>query len=364
MLKQSLIALVLVAIAVGGVLTYQYAARGSDGGEQRARPAAVVNAVNPTRERVRDRVNAVGSLKALDAVELATEVSGRVVELNLRSGQRVQRGDLLLRLDDRQARADVRVAEAEVADARRQADRAHRLRSNNSISQSQVDELRTTLEVAEAQLEAARTRLDNHRITAPFTGVVGLSDISMGAYLSAGTPVATLDSTDRMELGFSVPERFLGQITLGQQVRGTSPAYPQEGFNGELVELGTRINELSRTLPVRALIDNPDGKLRPGQFMSANLTLREREALVIPEQAVLLRGADKYVFIAEDGKARRVSVTLGSRKPGLVEVADGLTVDDPVIITGQDRLSSGDRIDVVEDDKAIPENRFATSLES
>ncbi|MGB1951364.1 MAG: efflux RND transporter periplasmic adaptor subunit [Marinobacter sp.] len=364
MLKQSLIALVLVVFAVGGVLTYQYVDGGSDGGDQRARPASVVNTANPTRDTVRDQVNAVGSLKALDAVELTTEVSGRVVELNLRSGQRVDQGDLLLRLDDRQARADVRMSEAEVADARRQYDRARSLRINNSISQSQVDELRTTLEVAQAQLEAARTRLDNHRITAPFGGVVGLSDISMGAYLSAGTAVATLDSTDRMELGFSVPERFLGQITLGQQVRGSSPAYPEESFNGELVELGTRINELSRTLPVRALIDNPDGKLRPGQFMAANLTLREREALVIPEQAVLLRGADKYVFIAEDGKARRVSVTLGSRKPGLVEVAEGLTLEDPVIITGQDRLSSGDRIEVVEDDKAIPENRFVTSLES
>ncbi|MEX2474063.1 efflux RND transporter periplasmic adaptor subunit [Marinobacter sp.] len=364
MLKQCLIALVLVVVAVGGVLGYHYIDRGSDDGDQRARPASVVNVMAPTREMIRDRVNAVGSLKALNAVELTTEVSGRVVERNLRSGQRVDEGDLLLRLDDRQARADVRVAEAQVADARRQFDRAQSLRSNNSISQSQVDELRTTLDVAQAQLEAARTRLDNHRITAPFSGVVGLNDVSMGAYLSAGTVVSTLDATDRMELSFSIPERFLGQVSLGQQVQGRSPAYPEQGFNGELVELGTRISELSRTLPVRALIDNRDGKLRPGQFMSASLTLREREALVIPEQAVLVRGADQYVFIAEDGQARRVAVTLGSRKPGRVEVADGLTVDDSVIITGQDRLSSGDRIEVVDDDKAIPDNRFAKSLES
>ncbi len=364
MLKQWLIALVLVAVAVAGALTYRYFDQGQVAGDQRVRPASVVNVANPRLETVRDRVNAVGSLKALDAIELTTEVSGRVVELNLRSGQRVEKGDLLLRLDDRQARADVRVSEAQVADARRQYERARSLRSNNSISQSQVDELRTSLDVAQAQLEAARTRLDNHRITAPFTGVVGLNDISMGAYLGSGTAVATLDSTDRMEMGFAIPERFLGQISLGQRVQGRSPTYPGETFSGELVELGTRISELSRTLPVRALIDNPGGKLRPGQFMSASLTLREREALVIPEQAVLMRGADKYVFVAEDGKARRVPVTLGVRQPGWVEVSDGLTEDDPVIITGQDRLSSGDRIEVVDDDKAIPDNRFATSLES
>lgn len=364
MVKQWLIALVLVALAAGGAVSWQFFAQEESGNAQTERPASKVNAISPTMEVVRDSVNAVGNLRALDQVELTTEVSGRVVEINLKSGERVSRGQLLLRLDDRQARADLQIAEATLADARRQFERAQRLQTNNSISQSRVDELRTAMDVAEARRESARTRLDNHRIEAPFEGVIGLSDISVGTYLSSGASVTTLDSTDRMQLGFSIPERFLGQIQLGQMVRGASPAYPGEGFQGELVELGTRINELSRTLPVRAIIDNPDGKLRPGQFMSANLTLREREALVIPEQAVMIRGDDKYVFIAEDGIARRVSVSLGSRSPGLVEVSDGLSQDDRVIVTGQDRLSSGDRIDVVDDDKAIPENRFASSRES
>lgn len=364
MVKQWLIALGLVALATGGAFSWQYFSQEASERAQTERRASKVNAISPGRKVVRDSVNAVGNLRALNRVELTTEVSGRVVEMALDSGKRVNRGQLLLRLDDRQARADLQVAEATLADARRQFERAQRLQTNNSISRSQVDELRTAVDVAEAQRESARTRLDNHRIEAPFEGVIGLSDISLGTYLSAGTAVTTLDSTDRMELGFSIPERFLGQIRIGQTVLGSSPAYPDEGFQGQLVELGTRVNELSRTLPVRAVIDNPDGKLRPGQFMSANLTLREREALVIPEQAVMIRGADKYVFIAEDGVARRVSVSLGSRSPGWVEVTDGLSPQDKVIITGQDRLSSGDRIDVVEDDKVLPDNRFANSQES
>ncbi|NMT62746.1 efflux RND transporter periplasmic adaptor subunit [Marinobacter orientalis] len=364
MVKQWLIALVLVALATAGALSWHYLVPEEADSAQRERPASKVNAISPNMEVVRDSVNAVGNLRALDQVELTTEVSGRVVEMNLASGKRVSQGQLLLRLDDRQARADLQVAEATLADARRQYQRAQRLQTNNSISRSQVDELRTAMAVAEARRESARTRLDNHRIEAPFEGVIGLSDISLGTYLSSGTSVASLDSTDRMELGFSIPERFLGQVRTGQLVLGRSPAYPDEGFEGELVELGTRINELSRTLPVRAIIDNPDGKLRPGQFMSANLTLREREALVIPEQALMIRGDDKYVFIAEDGIARRVSVSLGSRSPGWVEVSRGLSQDNRVIVTGQDRLSSGDRIDVVDDDNAIPENRFASSPDS
>lgn len=364
MLKQWLIALVLVAVAVGGAVVFQNLDSETAAQDGRERPASVVNTVVPERDTVRDVVKAVGSLKALNAVELTTEVSGRVIELNLETGRRVDKGQLLVRLDDRQARADLEVIDAQLADARRQYERARQLRSNNSISQSQVEELRTVVDVAEAQRQSARVRLENHRIEAPFTGVVGLSDISIGAYLTSGTSVTTLDSTDTMELNFAIPERFLGQVALNQPVSGQSPAYPDQTFSGKLAELGTRINELSRTLPVRALIDNPEGRLRPGQFMSATLTLRERDALVIPEQAVMIRGDEKYVFVAEDGIARRMSVTLGSRMPGRVEVVDGLTMDDQIIVTGQDRLSSGDRIDVKEGENVIPDNRFAKSMES
>lgn len=364
MWKQWLIGLVMVAVAAGAAVTYLSMESHKATQSGRERPASVVNTRTPERDTVRDVVKAVGNLKALNAVELTTEVSGRAVALNLETGRRVEQGDVLLRLDDRQARADLEVIEAQLADARRKFERAQRLRSNNSISQSQVDELRTAVDVANAQRQSARVRLENHRIEAPFAGIVGLSDISIGAYVTAGTAITTLDTTERMELNFAIPERFLGQVGLGQQVNGTSPAFPDTRFSGELAELGTRINELSRTLPVRALIDNADGKLRPGQFMSATLTLRERQALVIPEQAVMVRGDEKYVFVAEDGVARRMSVVLGSRMPGLVEVAEGLTLEDAVIVTGQDRLSSGDRIRVVDEDNAIPDNRFAKSTES
>ncbi|MBW7471742.1 efflux RND transporter periplasmic adaptor subunit [Marinobacter sp. M216] len=364
MWKQWLVALMLVVVAAGAAVGYQNLEGDTKAQAGRERPASVVNTRSPEQDTVRDVVKSVGNLRAVNAVALTPEVSGRVVALNLQPGARVSEGDLLLRLDDRQARADIQVIESQLADSRRQLERAQRLRSNNSISQAQVDELRTAVNVAEAQLAAARVRLENHRILAPFDGVVGLSDIAIGAYVTAGTPLTTLDSTDRMELNFSIPERFLGQLGLGQPVTGVSPAFPDVRFSGELAELGTRINELSRTLPVRALINNPDGMLRPGQFMSATLTLRERQALVIPEQAVMIRGDEQYVFVAEDGIARRISVTLGSRMPGRVEVADGLTLEDAVIVTGQDRISSGDRIEVVDGENAIPDNRFSQSLES
>ncbi len=364
MWKQWLVALGFVVVAAGAAVGYLNLGSGEQAQSGRERPPSAVNTRLPERDTVRDVVKSVGNLEALNSVEVTSEVSGRVVSLQLQSGTRVDQGTVLLQLDDRQARADLQVIESQLADARRQYQRAQQLRSNSSVSQAEVDALRTAVSVAEAQREAARVRLENHRIEAPFAGVLGLSDIDIGAYVSAGTPVATLDATDRMELNFSIPERFLGEVSLGQRVAGLSPAYPEDRFTGELVELGTRINPLSRTLPVRALIDNSDGKLRPGQFMSATLTLRERVALVIPEQAVMIRGDEQYVFVAEDGVARRTPVTLGSRMPGRVEVSDGLSLEDAVIVTGQDRISNGDRIRVRDADNAIPENRFVQSLES
>jgi membrane fusion protein (multidrug efflux system) len=364
MWKQWLIALVLVGIVVVGAGAYLSLNPETEADNEEEAQASAVNIAKPEMRQVRDEVSAVANLQALDAVELTTEVSGRVVEINLAPGQEVTRGDVLLRLDDRQARADLAVIEAQLADARRQYERARSLRANNSVSQSQVDELRTAVDVARAQRQAAVVRLENHRIEAPFAGVVGLSDISVGAYLQSGTTITTLDSNKQLELNFAVPERFVGQVRLGQPVRATSPAFPDQVFEGELVELATRISELSRTLAVRALIDNADGRLRPGQFMSASLTLREREGLVVPEQAVMLRGDQKYVFVADDGLAQRVSVQTGSRLPGLVEITEGLGLEDSVIITGQDRLSSGNRIRTMESDLAIPDNRFDSAQES
>ncbi|MDX1755924.1 MAG: efflux RND transporter periplasmic adaptor subunit [Marinobacter sp.] len=359
MVRHWLIGVAILAVAVVAAAGYQWLGARTAEGPERTRTPSVVNTVAPAQQTVRDALAAVGTLQSREAVALTAEVSGRVVALNLEPGGTVRQGQLLVRLDDRQARADLQVAEARLADAQRQYDRARRLVSNRSIAQSRLDELSTARDVALAQRLAAQTRLDNHRIEAPFAGTVGLTDVTVGSYLSEGDTITTLDATDRMELNFSVPERFIGQLHLGQEVTGQTPAYPGESFRGTLVELGSRVSELSRTLPVRALVDNPDRRLRPGQFMSVRLTLQERQALVIPEQAILIRGANSFVFVAEDGVARRVPVQLGSRQPGRVEIRSGVTPDDAVIVTGQDRLSSGDPVQVVADDSAVPDNHLA-----
>lgn len=347
-MKQWLIGLFVVAVAAVMALTWHTLVPVEQQEGRQKRPQAV-HLTLPTLETVRDRIEAVGTLRSRDEVVISSEVNGRIVSINFNTGEQVRQGQLLVQLDDRQARADLQVVEARLADAQRQLRRAEQLRSSNSISQAQVDELRTAVNVAEAERQAATVRATNHRILAPFTGVVGLREFSPGAFIQSGDPLTTLDASGPMELTFAVPERFIGQLQPGQRVNSTTSSWPGEVFAGELAELDTRIDPLSRTLQVRALIDNSEGRLRPGQFMSVRLTLREREALVVPEQAVLLQGDERYVFVATaDNIAERRSVRLGSREPGKVEVLSGIGADDRVVITAQDRLSSGDQLQILE----------------
>lgn len=352
-MKQVLIALVVIMLAALGAAAFHFSVSEVDKKARTAR-AKKVNIVEPLQQPISDKVIAVGTLQSRSAITLSSEVSGRIVAVHFNSGQRVEKGALLVQLDDRQAKADLQVVQAQLADAQRQLLRASKLKSTNSISQSQVDELHTAVNVAEAELAAVKVNLENHRLLAPFSGRIGLRDISEGAYIKDGDAITTLDAIDPMELAFAVPERFISHVQVGQAITATATGYPDLDFNGELAELGTRVDPLSRTLPVRALIDNADGRLLPGMFMSVRLVLRQRDALVIPEQAVLMLGAEQFVYVVDGEQAVRRPVKLGARDQGLVEVREGVSIDEQVVITGQDRLSNGDKVQVAKEGNPIP----------
>lgn len=320
------------------------------GGEQRARN---VNVVAPETVTLNNTLSAVGTTSARDGVDLASEVGGRVRELRFDEGEKVTAGQVLVVLDESQAKADLAVARARLDNARTQFARAERLRPSNNISEAEFDERRSALQLARAEYEASVTRLENRRIKAPFSGTLGLRDVSAGAYINAGERLVTLDTLEVMELNFSVPERFIADVAIGQKIRALSGSFPDRTFTGEVQELGSRIDPLSRTLPVRARLDNSDGQLRPGQFMTVRLTLGQREALMIPEQAVLTQGVEQYAYVAVDGAAERRALTLGQRRPGKVEVLEGIRPGESVIITGQDRLSGGDTVNVLDDPQAL-----------
>lgn len=294
-----------------------------------------VEAVTVTPRPLETGLETVGSLRADESVVVSPEVPGRITRIHFREGGRVDAGAPLFTLDGDTARAALAEAQANLANSRSAATRAGQLAEEQLIARSDYDTLRAQRAVDEARVASARTALSKMTLRAPFSGQVGLREVSVGDYVSAGQDLVTLVRTDPIEVDFNVPETALSRLRPGQRIRVEVDAYPGETFGGEVVAIAPMIDVDSRSVQVRAQVANPDGKLRPGQF--ARLRLQPRDAataLLVPEQALMQQGEDRFVYTVVDGKAKRVVVGTGARVPGFVEVTSGLQPGDVVITAG------------------------------
>ncbi|MCG8392077.1 MAG: efflux RND transporter periplasmic adaptor subunit [Pseudomonadales bacterium] len=318
------------------------------------RPPTVVNLAPSIERPLYDRVEAVGTARSAQAVVLLAEVPGRVSQILFQQGQQVKKGQVLVSLDDRNARAELARSEAEYQRALDDYRRGQQLVERRAISQSEVDTFRTTLEAARASRDAARANLNDHTIKAPFAGVVGLRQVDSGAYLQTGDAITTLDSQGQIDVDFQIPERYLAKLAVGLTVQASNEAFPDQSFEGVISHLDSRVNAASRSLTARARLDNPGGRLRSGQFLRISVQLAERQALLVPEQAIITQGAQSYVFtVSEDNTARRHPVTLGGRRDGWVEITSGLTGQPDIIVNGHSRLGSGQPVKVVDNPEAL-----------
>lgn len=318
------------------------------------RSATTVNVVPAISRALSDTLEVVGTARATRAIILVTQVDGRVERIHFRESEEVNAGDLLVTLDDRAARAETDRTRADYQRALSDYQRAARLVGGGAISEAEVANLKTVMESARATMEASRVALEDHYLRAPFDGVVGLRQADEGAFLQVGAPITTLDSVRNLEVNFQVPERYLSDIRPDLTVKATSEAYPGKVFQGKIAMLDSRVDAASRSLTVKALLDNADSLLRPGQFLQVSVLLAEHPALLVPEQAVISQGAQSYVFTVNNGDiAERLPVSLGDRRDGWVEVTAGLDRGQPVIVNGHSRLGSGAPVKVVEDEGAL-----------
>jgi len=316
------------------------AAAGPGAGARNAAPTFV--SVVPVRsERLSQKLEALGNARANESVEISSKTSNIVTSVTFRDGERVKRGQLLVKLDDAQARADVAAAEAAVAESERLYNRSRELMSTQALSKAQFDQLEATLKANRARLAAAAARLDDTVIRAPFSGRVGLRSVSVGTLISPGDVITTLDDTSVIKLDFSVPENFLSSLREGLAVRASAPAFPGRAFVGKVASIDSRVDMNTRSVIVRALLSNEDGALRPGMFLNVTLANDDREALVIPEEALTPEAERQYVFVVRDGKAERLEVRIGDRRPGSVEVLAGLKSGDRVIVEGTQKVRDG-----------------------
>ncbi|MDH5264552.1 MAG: efflux RND transporter periplasmic adaptor subunit [Betaproteobacteria bacterium] len=310
-----------------------------------AAPAAAgiaVEAQPPLAVKLPQSIMTVGSLRSDEAVVLRPEIAGCIVEIGFREGQRVSRGDVLVRLDDSVQKADLERARANLTLSKSKYERAVDLRSKGFISSQATDEAENTFKVAQADAALAQARLAKTEIRAPFGGIIGLRSVSVGDYVKEGQDMVNLEEIDPLKVDFRVPEVFLSQVKSGQVLQITMDALPDRTWPGQVFAINPLVDANGRAIAIRAQVPNADGRLRPGMFARVRLLTSEiRDSMMIPEESIFPVGDDKYVYKVVDGRALRQKVDIGQRREGKVEIVGGLAPQDMVVTAGVVKLRDG-----------------------
>ena len=312
------------------------------GGPQR--PVSVEVAKVETTKLV-DETQSVGSLRSNQGVMLRPEVGGRVSQVMFKDGQRVKKGQVLVQFDDQLPAAQVMQAQAELSIAKANHTRNKELVAQNFISKRSLDESEAALQVSEAKLALAQATLQRLKVLAPFDGVAGLRQINVGDYLKDGADMVNIEDIDAVLLDFRLAERFQTKVKPGQKAQVSFDALPGKQFTAVVQAIDPLIEANGRSVGVRACIDNRQMQLRPGMFARVSAVFGERpNAMVVPEEAIVPQGGRSFVVkvVAGPNKdelmSERVAVKIGLRQPGKVEILEGLSLEDQVVIAGQQRL--------------------------
>lgn len=343
-MKKTIIFLIILAAIAGA---YYYQTQSTDQVRVKARPIPNVVIAKVAMQPIRDEVEALGTGKANESITVTPKVTDMITEINFDDGDIVEKGRLLVRLQDREQMASVTVAQVKMNDHKRELARISSLVTSQSVAALERDRLQTLIDTAKAQLEQAESALKDRRILAPFSGRLGLRQVSEGSLVTPGTVITTLDDISTIKLDFSVPERFLQSLKVGKTVETSAVAYDGEMFSGKVVSIDSRVNPTTRAVVVRAELPNQDLRLLPGMLMKVKLIKQNREALIIPEAAIIPIQRDQFVYLVnEDDVIEQRQVKIGIRKRGWVEVIDGLKVGDQVVTRGILKVRPGDAVKV------------------
>lgn len=344
---------VLLAVVFGGIGYYKYEQYQRFQAMMAAqRPAVVVSSAPVILQQWPAEVQALGSFTANQGVHVAAEVPGRVQTIHFRSGERVEANDLLVELDASAERAELRALQADLELAQLDYQRAQDLRRTQAVAQSQLDRAAALVRGLEARAEQHRVLIERKTIRAPFSGELGIREVNLGQYLSPGDAVVSLQALDPIHLDFTLPERYLGAVAVGQAVHAPVAAWPETTFAGTITAISPELERANRTLHLQATLVNADGRLRPGMFSLLTVVVSEPQpVLTVPRTAIAYQAFGETVFVLEqdsqgDLVAHRRSVRAGRVREGLVEILEGVEAGAEVVATGQMKLQSGQRVQV------------------
>ncbi|MGY1423983.1 efflux RND transporter periplasmic adaptor subunit [Lysobacter sp. A289] len=314
--------------------------------------AAAADAIPVTTQTLQmqpwnDTLRALGTVKARESVIITAKVSETVEKVHFDSGDQVKAGVPLVTLSGRQQQAALAEAQATADEADGLYQRMVGLDKQQLIARSSLDSQRATRDAANAQMAQIRAQLSDRVIRAPFAGTLGLRQVSPGALVTPGTPIATLDDTRQVYVDFPVPETALGHLAIGQVLTAESASWPERTFTGIVSTIDSRIDPVTRSVVVRGEFANDERKLIPGMLMQVTLIRPEREALLVPEISIVQVGSSSFVYrVRADNKVERADVMIGSRGKGVAEVVSGLQPGDTVVVDGTGKLREGSTITV------------------
>lgn len=335
--------LAIGAIVALAVLGFVYLIYGRFAGQQQGGfPPPVVEVVTASVKPVEVVVSALGTLQADQAITITPEITGIVTSIDFADGQRMEAGDLVITINDEDLKARLMQAEARLTLTRANYQRAEQLVKQGSGTARARDEALNDFKSAEAEVAAAKSALDKATITAPFPGIIGLRQVSLGQYLTAGQHIATLADVDNLRIDFRVSEVFLTHIRKGQNVSVLFDALPGKRYTGVISAVDPVVSTDGRALSARALLSNDDGELRPGIFGRVEIVTETRNSVLLPEAAIITSPAGgKAVFVIVDEHAKMKEVETGERLPGQVEILSGLEAGETVIVAGQLKVQDG-----------------------
>lgn len=324
-------------------------------------PTGVI--VSPVAETLWvETIEALGTLKAREQVVITATVADKVATINFDDGQTITKGEVIVELDSGEERAELDAAKSAFNEAQKQYNRAKELRRQGATAQSVLDEQRRVFEMAKAQVGVAEAQLQDHIIRAPFSGVLGIRQVSPGAYLNAGQIITTLTDTTTMRLDFSVPEVFLSSVQVGQVVSVQTAAYRDKTFAGAVTAIDNQIDPISRAFSVRAVLPNTEGFLKAGMLMTVQLEKAPEATLALPESTLIAESTRNFVYLvdetAEQPTAKKTEVTIGRRKAGTVEILAGVEAGALVVSHGALKLADGRPVKVLAnqaDGRSIPD---------
>jgi len=353
-----LIVIIFLGVVRGGIFGYKFYQFGQMQEQMsKPQPATLISATDAKTQSWTPAIKAVGSVEAVNGIEVANEVPGVIEEINFESGDTVERGDVLVRLNAEIDEAALRTRRAEAQLAAQEFERIADLLPKRAVSQSQYDQAKANYDAARARVNEAEAQLSKKIIRAPFDGTLGIRMVDQGEYIATGTPIVEINMLDPIYVDYTLSEKDLPSVATGYPVIATVAAVPEQTFKGKVSAINTSINPQTRTVRVRATLANPRNSLRPGMFATIQTRQPEdREVVTVPRTAISYNTYGDFVFVVAkndkgDLTVSRRTITAGETRDTRAAVLSGLKAGETVVAKGLLRLRDGQKVEIQKDEQ-------------